>query len=136
MESVIKLKNHNCVFGLTLTLDELLDPIEEWEIEDFPHQFASDEEIVAQVQREQAANHAEAIEVDSDSDDEEISADLRIRETINLCEQLEKTSLCSDVDCSLEVLQILQCFWAQLQWKELQNAKQTTLTSLWGMVKD
>jgi len=55
MESVKELVKHRWIIGSPPTLEDLVDPVEEWEIGDLPYRFeGGDAEIVAVVQHEMA----------------------------------------------------------------------------------
>jgi hypothetical protein len=129
MESVAELKNRNRIFGPMPALDDLLDPVEEREVGDSPYLFeGGDEEIAAQVCREQAED---AIEIDSD-DEEEPEPDLTAAEMLQHARLLEIACLSSGVESSFEVLQVLRRFRVQLTKMQMVNAKQVTLENLWG----
>ena len=51
---------------------------------------------------------------------------------MSLCQQLEKASLTSSVECALDVVTILHRFRAQLLEMGLKTAKKTKLTSFWA----
>lgn len=133
MESVKELQRQNHIFGPPPTLKELVNLVEEQEDEDSPYLFAGgDEEIVAQVQAELAAD---AIEIDSDDEDGEDDSDepgLSTTEMLHHARMLERASLRSGVECSANVLQVLQRFRVELTQKQLRNATQMMLMDHWG----
>ena len=131
-ESVQNLKERKRIFGRVPTLDELLDPVEEQEVGEPMHAFEGDEDIVAQVHREQAIEHGEIIEIPSDDDedeDEEPQTDIGMAEMIGMCKRLEGASLSSTAESSLEASRVLRRLRAQLTQISLRNATQTTLTA-------
>jgi hypothetical protein len=72
-ESVANLKAQNRIFGELLTLDKLLDPIEEQENFDTDTLvFEDDMAIIAEVRGREALRKGDIIEVDSDDDDDDI----------------------------------------------------------------
>ncbi|KIJ26213.1 hypothetical protein M422DRAFT_55619 [Sphaerobolus stellatus SS14] len=71
-DAVNKLKQHKRIIGTLLTLDEMLNPVEETEIGMSQYRFdGGDAEIVATVQHEMAVQNGETIEIDSDEEEEE-----------------------------------------------------------------
>jgi hypothetical protein len=136
MESVKELKERNRIFGPILTLDELLDPVDELEIGQSASALSGEEEIVAKVHREQAIERGEIIEVDSDegedADMEGAGEDMSVDEMIHLSERLERASLSSAAESSLEVARVLRHFRAQMVQVGLRQAKQATLPEIWG----
>ena len=79
----------------------------------------------------------EVIEVDSGSEgenDEPLA--LSATEMIQMCEKLEKASLCSGLESSLDVSQTLRCFHAQLVQRQVEKAKQVTLESIWQRLRN
>jgi hypothetical protein len=135
LTSIIKrLQERNRIFGTPPTLGEFVDPVEEKEIGGLAYQFDGDDEIVAQIQHEDAVKDREIIEVDSDEEDsdEPKHCELMSTEMIWFSEQLERACLLSTADCSLELALVLRCFWGQLSKSEFANAKQKKLTSFWG----
>ena len=129
-ESVQNLKERKRIFGRVPTLNELLDPVEEQEVGEPMHAFEGDEDIVAQVHREQAIEHGEIIEIPSDDDedeDEEPQTDIGMAEMIGMCKRLEGASLSSTAESSLEASRVLRRLRAQLTQISLRNATQTTL---------
>ena len=77
--------------------------------------------------------HGEVIEVDSDEElDENEGVRITDAEMMSLCERLEKASLTSAAECSLDVVTVLRHFRAQLSKIGFEKAKQTKLTSFWA----
>ncbi len=94
-ESVTELKNRKRIVGTPLTLEEMLNPVEEQEVGDSPYRFeGGDDDIIATVQREQDLQAGRIIEVDELEDDEDPEAgqELTTAEVMQLCQQME--SLC------------------------------------------
>jgi len=92
MHSVAELKGHNCIFGELLTINELVEPLEEKEIGYSLYQFkGGDDDIVAEVQYQMAVESGQVVEMDESEDDEEgDQADNVGRvQLIKMCEQLE-----------------------------------------------
>ena len=83
-----------------------MDPVEEKEVGESGYKFpAGDKEIVAQIQHEQAVAQGKVIDVDSDSDGKEDTwTELSTAKMIQMCERLEKASLTSEIESSLDVL--------------------------------
>jgi hypothetical protein len=106
---VQKLKEQNRILGQVPTLDELLNPIEDEEVGSPIHAFEADEDIVAQVRREQAIEHGEITEISSDDEDEEeLQTDIGMAEMISMCKRLEVASLHSTAESSLEASVVLR----------------------------
>ena len=133
VESIKELQMRNRIFGTAPTLDEFIEPPAEKDHGDQTHQFDGDDEIVAQVHYEEAVKRGEVIEVDSDEEvDENEGVSMTDVEMISLCERLEKASLTSAAECSLDVVTVLRRFRAQLSKIGFEKAKQTKLTSFWA----
>jgi hypothetical protein len=134
LKSVEELKNRNRIFGPTPLLEELLDPVDEEETGHSPVRFeGGDAEIIAQVRHEQAVACGEVIEVDSDNDDEEdAETPLSNAEVTHMCGVLEQACLRSLAKSAFDTARMLHCFRAEFSQIESRNAKQATLTSLWG----
>jgi len=135
LRSIKELKGRNRIFGTAPTLDEFIDPLEEKSVENQAQQFKGDAEIVAEVHHEDAVRRGEVIEVDSDDEpddnvDEEVC--MTIAEMMSLCQKLEKASLTSTAECSLDMAKVLRRFRAQLSRIDLETARQTKLTSFWN----
>ena len=78
-ESVENLKGRNRIFGDLLTLNELLDPIEEKEnFNTDASVFEDDVAIIAEVHHREALRNRDVIEVDSDDDDDGDTVDFLI----------------------------------------------------------
>jgi hypothetical protein len=102
------------------TLNEFIDPRGKgrW------RQNALDDDIVAEVRREEAVKHGEVIEVDSDDEtDDNEEGNLTSAEMMSLCQQLERASLISLAECALDVATTLRRFRAQLLKMGLETAK-------------
>ena len=116
MSSVKVLQSKNRVFGQLLTVDELIDPVQETEIlEDSPYAFPEgDKEIVAQVVLEQQVGRGEVIEVEDDGDggdlDDEPAGTFTRRETIELASKLEPLVIKYGGMISLELTSLLRRF--------------------------
>ncbi|KIK74900.1 hypothetical protein PAXRUDRAFT_174362 [Paxillus rubicundulus Ve08.2h10] len=109
MLSVNALQKCNCVFGEPLSLDEILDPAKEQDIDNSESstKLAADEAIAAPVCQEMAVAHGEVIEVGSDNDDdnEDSGSTLTHQSTLELCQQLKSVCLVfGDAGSSLKLL--------------------------------
>ena len=73
VSSVKVLQGRNRIFGQLLTVDELVEPVQEREIiEESPYAFPDgDKEIVKQVVQEQWVEQGEIVVVDDESDAED-----------------------------------------------------------------
>ena len=113
-----------------LTLEEMLDPVEEQEIGDSMYRFeGGDAEIITTVQRELEFKAGDVMEVDEYDDDAEDEAEeLTTKEVMDLCQQME--SLCikhGSFDDSLGLAKHLRQYRIHLNQEQVQNAKQTVL---------
>jgi len=98
--------------GEPLTLEEMLNPVEEKDIGECYHLQTGDK-IVEKVKYDMAIERGEMIEVDSESEDEGEEAEdkLTILEVSRLCEQLEDLCLhYGEPDTSLDLNYQLQQF--------------------------
>ncbi|KIK82768.1 hypothetical protein PAXRUDRAFT_75212, partial [Paxillus rubicundulus Ve08.2h10] len=134
-ESVRSLKSRNHIFGTLLTVNEILDPVEERDLGDFELD-GSIKRIADEVRREMASAVAIEIEDDGnnvDSDDvDDDSADQPISRTdlISLCQQLEAGCMqYGDAIFSYDLSCLLFKYRANLRREELLHAIQTSLDS-------
>ncbi|KIK77586.1 hypothetical protein PAXRUDRAFT_777198, partial [Paxillus rubicundulus Ve08.2h10] len=91
-ESVHTLKSHNRIFGTPLTVDKILDPVEERDVGDLESLAdGSIEGIADKVWQEMAIAKGEITEIeDDDNDVDNDSAESFSRaDLISLCQQLE-----------------------------------------------
>ena len=137
-DSVANLKDRNRIFGQPLTLDELLDPLEEKEnLDTEAAVFEDDQAIIAEVHHLEAVGKGEIIEVDSDNDDslnDDGEPAITTSELIGICQKLESGYISrAGVDATMDFLHHLRTFRAKLRYKEMKNAKQTTLDSFWQL---
>ncbi|KAF9231905.1 hypothetical protein BU15DRAFT_67927 [Melanogaster broomeanus] len=94
-DSITNLKDKNRIFGTPLSINELLDPLEQQENLDMDAEmFKDDVEIIAEVRRREAVRNGDAIEVDSDDEDDcHGVAAMATSELIALAEKLEAGSV-------------------------------------------
>ncbi|KAI6037812.1 hypothetical protein EDC04DRAFT_2604479 [Pisolithus marmoratus] len=82
---------------MPLTLEEMLNLVEEEEIGESGYRFAGgDAEIVAKVNHKMAVKRGEAVEVDDEVEeavDEENEPEIKLSEAIHLCKQMECISI-------------------------------------------
>jgi len=72
MESVKELVKHRQIIKSPPTLEDLVNPVEEWEIGDSPYRFeGGDAKIVAVVQHEMAVARGDVIKLEDSEDDAE-----------------------------------------------------------------
>ncbi|KAF8122901.1 hypothetical protein EV363DRAFT_1181549 [Boletus edulis] len=132
-DSIMILKDKNRIFGNPLSVDELLDPLEEREDVDIAAEmFEDDVAIIAEVRRREAVRNEETMEVDSNDEDGESDDDssqpITTAELITLAERLEAGYISRlGAESSLELLHHLRAFRAELRRERLKNAKQTVL---------
>ena len=131
--SVRDLQKRNRIFGELPSIDDLLDPIEERQIEDLPHAFpGGDDNIVKEVQYENKVRCGEIIEVDDDdnnNDNEDPDPNFTRRDTIELVARLERLTIkFGDGNKNTERLDLnhhLRKFRAFLYKEEFRHAKQS-----------
>ena len=123
---VAQLKARRRITGEPPTLDELLDPKEEWEVgECLDVVDGGDLEITARVQAEVALATIKEIDSDSDSDGPEVVPP-SLKEMIEACRMLEENSLhvCTD---ALDFVEATRQFRGRLQKMRREGEKQTTI---------
>jgi hypothetical protein len=115
--------------GTPLTLEDMLNPIEEKEIGESSYRFkGGDDEIVDRVNYEIAVKHGEIVEIEDDEDDGDDAPDFTITEVICLCETMERLTLIhGDPESSLRLTEGLRKFRIHLRKAQNENATQTTL---------
>lgn len=136
MDSVQKLKARNRIWDVP-TLDELLDPVEERQVGEGPHELATDDQIVAAVREEEAAKAAVAAgatsaDADADSDDEDDvgpSTDMTTDELVLACDQILDACVRRGLGNILDVQRELMKVKGELRRAQQKNAKQLTLKS-------
>ena len=134
--SVRDLQKRNRIFGELPSVDDLLNPIEERQVEDSPHAFpGGDNDIVKQVEYESKVQSREIIEVDDDDDDDDEDLDPNVtrRDTIELVAQLERLTIkFGDGNKNADTLHLnhdLRKFRAFLHKEEFRHGKQTHIDS-------
>ena len=113
-----------------LTLEEILNPIEEREVGNLEYRFeGGEDEIVDQVNHEMALKRGEIEEIESDDEEEdEQEEDIGIGELRGLCEKVERLSLkYGDSETCLDLSRSLRQFRIQLRRVETAKARQTLL---------
>jgi len=124
-------RTRNRIFGQPLSLDEFLEPVEEWEVGDSLEFEGGDKAIMAAVKREMAEKAGEVIEVETDEDEgPEPEVTISHAETLALCQQLEEACLQfgnADSTLPLEFVKHIRLFRAYLRHEELLHGTQTTL---------
>lgn len=134
MESVRTLKSRNRIFGTLLTVDELLDPVEERDSGDLESDHdGSIKGIADEVRREMAIANGEIIEIedeDDDVDDDLVGPSFSRTDLIKMCEQLEAGCMqYGDPTFSFDLSQLLSKYRANLRREEVLNSTQTLLDS-------
>ena len=133
-ESVKILKDKNCIFGTLPSINELLNPLEEWENLDTEAELLdNDAAIIAEVCRQEVVWNGDVVEVDSDIEDgcgDDEMAVMATSELIVLAEKLEAGYVSwVGVDSSPDFLHHLRAFWGKLRRNQMKNTKQSTLAS-------
>jgi len=137
VDTVLELKKRNRIIGAPLTLEEMLNPVQEQEMGDPSHQFpGGDAEIVAQVKSEMAVECGEIIEVDSEESEDEEEEDKgseTIQDVMTMCEAMERLCLqYGEPDMSLDLAKELQHFRDHLRRMETLKLKQKSLHDFFG----
>jgi len=132
MQTIDNLKSRNRIFGVPPTVDELLDPAEEREVEDSPFDSQDPVKAVADVVRHEIAiADGRVMEIESDDDDDSddnSAASITRAELSALCQRIETACLqYGNPQVALHLSELLCNYRGQLRREELQNAKQTFL---------
>lgn len=132
MDAVNTLRKRNRIFGVLPTIDQLVEPDYELEVdEDSPYAFPGGlPEIIAQVQHEEQVKKGEIIEIDTDSDDDKEDRDAGVThsDTIHLTEQMERLVIkFGNGQPSLDLARKLREFRGALRREELLTVKQTQI---------
>ena len=129
IDTVNELKACRRIVGAPLTLEEMLDPVEEREIGDSAYRFkGGDDEIVATVQKEFETTAGDVMEVDESDDEEEGEEELTTKQVMEMCQQME--GLCikhGSFKGSLDLAKHIRRYRIHLTKEQSQRAKQTTL---------
>ena len=131
--AVNDLRQRKRIIGSPLTLEELLNPVEEQEIGGSIYRFeGGDSEIVAQVNHNMAVRRGEAVEVngglEEEAADEDSEPEMELSEVIHLCEQMERISIkYGAIDTSLDLSRGIRKLRIELRRMESARLKQTTL---------
>ena len=116
------------------SLDELIQPPEEEQVEDPDVCPDNDEDFIASVDCDVAIEHGEIIEDESDSDKDDMRMpDRSNAEVMELCQMLEGACIdrLGEVDGAPTVLRAIRRFRGHLQKAQIANARQTTLDHFW-----
>jgi hypothetical protein len=133
VDSVKVLQSQNCIFGQPLTVDELVNPVQEQEIlNKSPYAFSGgDVKIVKQVTHEQQVEQGDVVKVDRDDNDggDDPTGSLSQHKAINLITKLEPLAINhgNNASNSLKLVNLLWQFCAHLHHEDALNSKQTTL---------
>jgi hypothetical protein len=101
-ECVKELKRRNRIIGQPLTLQDLLNPVEEQDVGQSQYAFeGGDDEIVAQVQHDMAVQRGE-IEL-IDSEDEEDIPKMSLQYILKLIESVKQQTILYAPDNSLDI---------------------------------
>ena len=131
--AVNDLRQHKRIIGSPLTLEELLNPVEEQEIGGSIYRFeGGDSEIVVQVNHNMAVRRGEAVEVngglEEEAADEDSEPEMELSEVIHLCEQMERIFIkYGAIDTSLDLSRGIRKLRIELRRMESARLKQTTL---------
>jgi hypothetical protein len=126
---VAELKARKRIIGEPLTLEEMLDPIEEREIGEYPSSFEGrdlDLEIIGMVQAKARGDAVEEISSDSDDDEPEVVPP-SLPEMIEACRKLEEGCLLVCTEGVLDFVEAARRLRGHLQKLSRESEKQTTI---------
>lgn len=128
---VANLKERNRIFGETPTIDQLLDPAEEREIEE---EEIDEDKIVAAVIYEQRVARSEIIEIESDEEEEAevVESKMTDGEIAALCAKLEAAIIHTGLEEASQLSDELRVFRGKLRRAIDARRQQPTLEELWG----
>ncbi|KAN0088708.1 hypothetical protein V8E55_005765 [Tylopilus felleus] len=114
--AILELQAWNCIFGTPPTLNDFIEPKEELEDPDLTADIfeGGDKAIVVKVIQEMAEQNGEAINVNSDDDDESGTPNILRSEAINLCQRLSEACRQhgdASSDLAISLLTTLRCFF-------------------------
>jgi hypothetical protein len=136
LENVVQdLVRRKRIIGTTLTLEEMLNPLEENEVGESTYQFEhGDDEIIAKVNHEMAVQQGEIVEVESDKDDEaENGTPMGLGEMVRITEQMEGICISHGTkDMALDLARRLRQFRIELRRQEQAALTQPTLRRFWA----
>jgi hypothetical protein len=128
MQSINNLKARNRIFGKLPTIDEILDPAEERDMGESPTYEGGDKAIADEVRREIAIANGKILDIDSDSDDDDVHESITRTDLLDLCQRLEVGCMqYGDPQFSLNLSSQLRIYRGSLRREELLTAKQTSL---------
>ncbi|KAJ3978462.1 hypothetical protein F5890DRAFT_1560290 [Lentinula detonsa] len=136
MGHVKELRKRNRIHGEPLTVDEIVDLVEEAETgEEGQYGENAEEKIVDQVQYERAVKNGEIIEVDDEDDDGDTPPDISLRELLATCQTLQTQCLTQSLEDpklaeqGMELMEQIWRFKGVVQKHSTKNAKQVQLDS-------
>ena len=133
--AVNSLRDRKRIIGTPLTLEEMLNPVEELEVGDSMYRFENgDGEIVAQVNHEMAVRRGEVMEVnDEPEEDHDSEPEMELSQVIQLCEKMERMSIkYGTLETSLGVSRSVRKLRIELRRMESARLKQATLGRWFG----
>lgn len=127
--AVDDLQKRKRIIGKALTLEEMLNPVEETGIGESAYEFAGgDDEIVAHVKHALAMKQGEVIEAEDKELIEDEEPEIKLSEAIGLCEKMERISIAYGTsEEALNLSEKLRKFRVELRQMERAMLKQTTL---------
>lgn len=123
--SIKELERRNRIFEGAPTADAYIEPEIEREVEVLP--IRTDDQLVAEVLREQAVERGEIVEEEDDScGDEEAESEMSTRDVL-LCMTNLRKALLSRGDLCVRTAKMLALAQDEVAREEMRNARQTTL---------
>ncbi|KAF9074711.1 hypothetical protein BDP27DRAFT_1416113 [Rhodocollybia butyracea] len=137
MDHVEELRRRNRIHGDPLTLDEIIDPIEESEVGEEEGRYGenAEEKIVQQVQYECAVRNGEIIEVDDEEEELDAPPDISLQDLLQTCQTLQEQCLTRNLDDprlaeqGLELMEQIRRFRGAVQKFSMKSVQQTQLDS-------
>lgn len=122
--AIKELERRNRIFEGAPSADAFIEPDVEREVEVVP--IRTDDELVAEVLREQAIEKGEIIEVEDDECEEEEEPEMAASEILLSISKLQR-ALLSQGDLGVRTAKMLALGQDEIMREEMRNARQTTL---------
>jgi hypothetical protein len=138
LENVAELQQQNCVHGLAVSVEDLVNLHLKNLVDDDEFLFeGGDKEIIARVLASESLQQGKIVDVhaaseEEDSEEEEEEEEEEVpkptnQQLQNACKMLEDACMSSMYLHGVDLAQLLRCFCSELVREELAKAKQTTL---------
>lgn len=136
-----QLQRRERIQGTALTLEELLNPVEEHEVgaperQQYP---ATDAEIIEEVHRQMDESHSIESDDENNDDSEPAAIKISVNDGMDLCERMEMLSMTHSNAAGVDFLLLqrqLRSMRAHLRQISLAEQKQSTLDSFFPSTMD